>query len=146
MVHTLFKSLFIFIFLSGCATIPRLSKELDTAAKTFETTTDKANIYIVRDEFIGAAVGMPLDINGKLLGKTSALTYILATVTPGTQNIISHAENDSTLSLDVEPGKNYFVWQEVKMGLFMARTKLHSISETEGKAKVLKCERVGLPQ
>lgn len=92
MVHTLFKSLFIFIFLSGCATIPRLSKELDTAAKTFETTTDKANIYIVRDEFIGAAVGMPLDINGKLLGKTSALTYILATVTPGTQNIISHAE------------------------------------------------------
>lgn len=146
MVHTLFKTFFIFILFSSCATIPRLSKELDSAAKTFETTTEKANIYIIRDELIGGAVGMPLDINGQLLGKTSALTYILAIVKPGTQNIVSHAENDSTLSLDVEPGKNYFVWQEVKMGVFMARTKLHSIGETEGKAKVLKCERVGIQQ
>lgn len=131
------------LIFSSCATIPRLPKDLDTAAKTFSTIPDKANVYIIRDEFLGAAVNMELDINGQLIGRTTAKTYILTSVKPGTLNIVSHAENDSSISIEAEAGKNYFLWQEVKIGAFLPRTKLHIIDEADAKERILKCERVG---
>ncbi|MDX7898391.1 hypothetical protein SJS28_04350 [Aeromonas media] len=42
-----------------------------------------------------------------------------------------------TLILSTEAGKNYYVWQEVKMGLLMARSKLSQVSEGEGKKGVM---------
>ncbi|MCH7373293.1 DUF2846 domain-containing protein [Aeromonas sp. MR16] len=52
---------------------------------------------------------------------------------PGSR-ISYKSENDATLTLSTEAGKNYYVWQEVKMGLLMARSKLRQISE-EGVSK-----------
>ncbi len=43
------------------------------------------------------------------------------------------SKNDATLTLSTEAGKNYYVWQEVKMGLLMVRSKLSQVSEGEGK-------------
>lgn len=51
---------------------------------------------------------------------------------PGSR-IYHKPENDATLILSTEAGKNYCVWQEVKMGLLMARSKLSQVSEEEGK-------------
>ena len=39
-------------------------------------------------------------------------------------------------------GKNYYVWQEVKMGLLMARSKLSQVSEEEGKQGVMESKLV----
>jgi len=56
---------------------------------------------------------------------------------------ISHKpENDATLTLSTEAGKNYYVWQEVKMGLLMARSKLSQVNEKEGKQGVMESKLV----
>ena len=51
------------------------------------------------------------------------------------------AENVSTLKLTTEPGKTYYVWQEVKMGAFMARSQLQQVDEATGRKGVLECKR-----
>jgi hypothetical protein len=132
--------------LFSCVSANKLSKELDAEGKTFVTKADKANLYIFRDEILGGAVGMPVDVNGKMIGKTVAGTYILASFEPGTLNIVSHAENDSQISIDAKAGTNYYVWQEVKMGILYARNKLQQVSEEDAKKRIGKCERVGIPE
>nr|WP_256353914.1 DUF2846 domain-containing protein [Aeromonas sp. sif2433] len=57
---------------------------------------------------------------------------------PGSHTLTSKSENDATLTLSTEAGKNYYVWQEVKMGLLMARSKLSQVSEEEGKQGVMR--------
>ena len=52
------------------------------------------------------------------------------------------SKNDATLTLSTEAGKNYYVWQEVKMGLLMARSKLSQVSEEEGKQGVMESKLV----
>lgn len=47
------------------------------------------------------------------------------------------SENDATLTLSTEAGKNYYVWQEVKMGLLMTLSKLGQVSEREVRKGVM---------
>ena len=63
-------------------------------------------------------------------------------VTPGKHVITSKSENDATLSLDAKAGFNYFIWQEVKMGMWTPRSKLHLVDEEKGKASVEGCKLV----
>jgi hypothetical protein len=63
------------------------------------------------------------------------------TEVPGSR-ISYKSENDATLTLTTKAGKNYYVWQEVKMGLLMARSKLSQVSEEEGKQGVMESKLV----
>ncbi|MBU2426581.1 MAG: DUF2846 domain-containing protein [Gammaproteobacteria bacterium] len=122
--------------ISGCASVPMADPAADTQAKTFVTAADKANLYIYRNENLGAAIKMPVLLNDKSIGDTAAKTYIFRQVDPGSYTITSKSESDSKLQLDVEGGKNYFIWQEVKMGTWAAGSKLQQVDETKGTAGV----------
>lgn len=130
------------VIATGCASVPMASTEADAAAKTFQQTPGMANLYIYRNESFGAAVKMPLLLDGQIAGDTAAKTYILKSVAPGSHVITSKTENDATLTVDTAPGKNYFIWQEVKMGAFSARSDLHLVDEATGKAGVAACALV----
>lgn len=41
------------------------------------------------------------------------------------------------LEVDAKPGKLYFVWQEVKLGLMSARSKLQLMDDDKGRKGVL---------
>ena len=127
------------LVLSGCASVPMANKNDDAMAKQFTPSTDKAVVYIFRDESMGAAIKMPLLIDGQTVGDTAAKTYLRKELAPGSHTIVSKTEVDSTLTLDMQAGKTYFVWQEVKMGMFAARSALHQVDETKGRASVEKC-------
>ena len=114
----------------------------DSAAKAFTTDPTKANVYIYRNESMGAAIKMPVLLNSVFIGDTAANTYIMRSVTPGAHVITSKTENDATLLLDAKAGSNYFIWQEVKMGAFSARSQLHLVDEAKGKAGVAECKLV----
>jgi PBP1b-binding outer membrane lipoprotein LpoB len=130
----------------GCASVPMASPERDTAAKTFVVKPDKANIYVYRNETIGSAIKMPVALNGKLVADTGAMTFLVLEVPPGAHTILSKTENDSTLSVDAVAGRNYFVWQEVKMGVFAARSALQQVDEAKGKAGVAECKLIEVKQ
>lgn len=128
----------------GCAQVQLAAPELDDAAKKFAVTQGKSNVYIYRNETMGAAVRMPLTLNGRLVAETGPNTYALLVVDSGKHTLVSKTENDSSLSLEVLPGRNYFVWQEVKMGLFAARSLLQLVDEEKGRAGVAECKRLEL--
>jgi hypothetical protein len=118
------------------------STDDDAKAKSFVVSKDKASIYLYRNESFGAAISMDVALNGRLAGKTAALTYFLWEVDPGTYEVSSVAENTSTVKLNVEAGKAYYVWQEVKMGLWMARSQLQQVDDATGRKGVSECKRV----
>jgi Protein of unknown function (DUF2846) len=124
----------------GCSSIPMGDPKQDAALKTFTLPTDKAGIYIYRNESMGGAVKMDVAIDGQALGQTLKKTYLYKEVAPGKHTISSVAENTDTLDIDAKPGTLSYVWQEVKMGVMYARTKLSLMSAEEGKKGVLETE------
>jgi uncharacterized protein DUF2846 len=104
-----------------------------------EDTAGKANLYVFRDESMGSAVKMSVLLDDKLLGDTAAKTFLLEAVDPGKHALVSKTENDARLDFTAEPGKNVYVWQEVKMGVLSARSALHLVEEAEAKPRINEC-------
>lgn len=123
--------------LVGCASVPMGDSKQDAALKTFSAPANKAGVYIYRNESMGGAVKMDVELDGKAIGQTAANTYLYKEVTPGKHTISSKAENTDSVEIDAKPGTLSYIWQEVKMGVLYARTKLHLVSEAEGKKGVL---------
>lgn len=121
----------------GCASVPMGDPKQDAALKTFQVPAGKAGIYVYRNETMGAAIKMDVLVDGQNIGETAANTYLYREVAPGKHTVASKAENTDTVEVDVKPGTLAFIWQEVKMGLMVARTKLHVVSEQEGKKGVM---------
>lgn len=97
-------------FVTGCASVPMASPERDSQAKSFTVKHDKSNIYVYRNESMGAAVKLPIVLDGKIVGDTAAKTFMLLEVNPGNHKLVSKGETDSALDLVTKPGTNYFVW------------------------------------
>lgn len=130
-------SMILTLTMIGCASVPMGDPKQDASLKTFNPKPDVAGIYIYRNESMGAAVRMDVEIDGQPIGQTAAHTYFYKELPPGKHIVTSKAENSDTIEFDTVAGKLYFIWQEVKMGLLYARTKLHLVSEEEGKKGVL---------
>lgn len=128
--------------LTGCASVPMASMDQDAQAKSFTSLPDKASLYIFRDETMGAAVPLTVSVNSKTLGQTASKTYFQLNVAPGKYTISSLAEDVSTINLDLSAGSTCFVWQEIKMGMFSARSKLQQVDETRGKAGILSSKMI----
>ena len=128
-------------FVTGCASVPMASLDADTNAKSFVVRTDKSNIYVYRNEVLGGAIPITVALDGKVAGQTAMQTYFLFEIDPGPHEVSSIAENVSTLKLDTQAGKAYFVWQEVKMGMWMARSQLQQVDEEKGRKGVAECKR-----
>jgi hypothetical protein len=126
--------------LAACASVPMGDQKQDSVNKSFATKPNTAGLYIYRNESFGAAIRMDVEIDGRTVGQTAAKTYFYLDVPPGKHTITSKSENDDSITADMVAGKLYYVWQEVKMGLLYARTKLHLVPEEEGKRGVLECQ------
>lgn len=122
--------------LVGCASVQMGDPKQEAAVKTFAAPSDKAGLYIYRNETMGAAVKMDVTLDGKNIGQTAAKTFLYKEITPGKHVVASVAENSDMVEVDAKPGKLYYIWQEVKMGIMSARTKLHLVDEAAGKAGV----------
>lgn len=127
---------------SGCVSVQTTSLEKDNESKKFITNSTKSNVYLYRNESFGMAIGMPIIVDGKLAGKTGAKTYYNWQLEPGEHIFKSMTENTSRLILDTEAGKNYFIWQEVKMGLWSAQSKLQEVSAEIGEKGVMESKRL----
>jgi hypothetical protein len=131
--------LLVALLVSGCASVPMTS--LDARAKAFIAKPDKSLIYLYRNETFGGAIAMTVSLDGKVAGQTGPQTYFLWEVEPGAHEVTSHTENVATLKLTTDPGRLYFIWQEVKMGMWTARSQLQQVDEETGRKAVSECKR-----
>ncbi len=134
------------LLVGGCARepLPRADEVAAAEARTFTPGVDRANVYVYRNEILGSIVRMAVMIDGKEVGMTRGLTYLLLRLEPGRHTIISQGQTRSALTLDVAAGKNYFVWQEVKHNplSFTYRSQLKLVDEATGQEGVKECELV----
>lgn len=124
-------------YLAGCASVPMGDPAKDQELKKFSAKPETSGIYIYRNEMFGGAIKMDVEVDGKPIGQTGAKTYLYSEIQPGQHIITSKAENTDSIQITTLPGKLYYIWQEVKMGILYARNKLHAMSEDEGKKGVL---------
>lgn len=134
------------LFFSSCTSIPVADPSLDQAAKQFKPDPKKAVIYVYRNEFIGAAVSMDVLFDDQVLGKTRSGHFLRIVSSPGNHVVTSRAESSDTAHLKTEAGKIYYVWQEVKMGVMFASTKLNVVDAPTGQAGVNQCQLIQHPQ
>ena len=133
------------LLVSGCASVPMASPEEDRVAKEFKPVPGKAVIYLYRNEIFGGAIAMQVMLDGKPMGQTGPETYFRWVVNPGPHTITVAAENVAELKVNTRPGGIYFVWQEIKMGLFMARTRLELVDPQRGMAGVRESRLIAAP-
>jgi hypothetical protein len=58
--------------LIGCASVNMGDAKQDEALKTFTIEKDKAGVYIYRNESMGAAIKMNVELDGQAIGQTAA--------------------------------------------------------------------------
>jgi hypothetical protein len=126
------------IFLSGCASVPMATLEQDAKAKDFSALPDKGVVYIYNNSS-SMSLAESISVNGKVVGSITGNTYFRFNLIPGKYIINSFASyGSSSVDLNVEAGKNYFVWQE----LHFRSTTLEQVNETEGHKGVLETKLI----
>ena len=138
--HIAVAAIVIACLVSGCASVNKAGRDASTQAKTFSPITDKAVVYIYRDEILGSAIKLPVTVDGIVVGETGPKSFLQLALPPGTHTITTMGEKGSSLSLDAQPGQTYYYWQEVKMGMWAARSMLHKVDTAKGQDGVRECE------
>ncbi|MFC7288355.1 DUF2846 domain-containing protein [Herminiimonas glaciei] len=126
------------LFLFGCAaTVPMESATKDAELKKFVPKDNLAGIYIYRSEEDAVSIKASIEIDGDYEGDLAAGTFLYKEVSPGKHTILSKAENKDCIELNADAGRLYYLWQDMKRGVFFARSKLSIVNEKEGQTGVL---------
>lgn len=125
----------------GCAKVPMAPVEQDTALKEFNPPqVDQSGIYVYRNCFVGAALKKMVYLDNKAVGESAEDVYFYTTTNPGSHVLSTESEfSNNDISIETEGGKNYFVEQYIKMGVFVGGANLRLVDEETGKKGVLGC-------
>ncbi len=134
--------LIISLYLTGCASVPMASNEADKQTKEFSLPLNgTSGLYIYRNSNFGSALKKSVYLDNKLIGETAPMTYFYKEVTPGEHIVSTESEfSNNDLTINIESGKNYFVRQYMKIGVFVGGANLELVSEQDGKKGVLECK------
>jgi hypothetical protein len=125
-------------FLSGCASVPMESKENTALAKQFNTPSEgNSGLYVYRSGSFG---GLKKDVwvDGDCLGETAPDMFFYKEVKGDEQHKIATESEFSPndLLLDTETGKNYFIRQYMKIGVFVGGAGVELVDEEKGKKDI----------
>ncbi|VCU69019.1 hypothetical protein PIGHUM_01079 [Pigmentiphaga humi] len=129
------------ILVTGCASVPMESAENNMKAKSFPTPEQgKSGLYVYRDSFVGKALKKDVYLDGNCIGETADKIFFYTQLAGNrTYKLSTESEfSPNDLVLDINAGKNYFVRQFIKVGVFVGGAGLESVSEEEGKRVISK--------
>ncbi|MGN1281271.1 MAG: DUF2846 domain-containing protein [Succinivibrio sp.] len=140
---TLAASLFIF---SGCTSVYMAPASESAVAKEFrQHDLSKAQLYVYRpNHIVGTAIKKAIWIDGTYVGQLKRKTFLLEEIEPGDHVITTESEfGNNHILLQAEPGKQYFVRQNIKFGVFVAGASIRIVDEAQGKSDIVKdCELI----
>lgn len=125
----------------GCAKVPMAPSDQDIALKVFKIPkSDRSGIYIYRNCFVGAALKKTVYLDNKAIGESAENVYFYTTTNPGKHTLSTESEfSNNDLNIVTEGGKNYFIEQYIKIGVFVGGANLRLVDEETGKKGVLEC-------
>jgi hypothetical protein len=118
------------------------SKAESSKAKEFNAPSQgNAGLYVYRNSFVGKALKKDIWVDGKCVGESAPDVFFYTEVAGGKHKIDTESEfSDNSLEVMMEAGKNYFVRQFIKMGVFVGGAGLEQVSESQGKTDVAALE------
>lgn len=127
------------VVFSGCASVDMAEKTESAKAKQFNPPSQgQAGVYVYRDSFVGKALKKDIWINGKCLGESAPDVFFYTEVEGGkVHKIDTESEfSPNTLEMLFESGRNYFIRQFIKMGVFVGGAGVELVDEAKGKQAV----------
>lgn len=124
---------------SGCSSVPLEPKNIAEKAKAFNPPPqDDAGIYVYRDSVFGAALKKDIWIDNKCLGESASKVFFYQKVKGNQEHVIATESEFSPnkVILKTESGKNYFVRQYIKMGVFVGGANLEVVDEKKAKEAI----------
>lgn len=134
-------AIILFMFMMGCATVPMENVENDLNAKQFlEPSDGKSGVYIYRKFGPGTALTKKIMIDGECIGKSAPSVFFYNEVEADKLHVISTQSEFSPniLELYTESGKNYFIENYIKVGLFIGGADLKERDEQKAKKDIAK--------
>jgi uncharacterized protein YlaN (UPF0358 family) len=119
------------------------SKEKSELAKQYNSPSEgKAGLYVYRSGSFGAALKKDVWLNGNCVGETAPNMFFYEEIEGNTEHKVSTESEFSAndLLVKTESGKNYFVSQYIKMGVFVGGAGVELIDEEKGKKQVSKLD------
>jgi len=129
--------------ISGCASVPMESKEASAKAKQFNPpAAGNSGLYIYRDSFVGKALKKDIWLDGKCLGETAPDVFFFEEVKGDQEHKLSTESEFSPNDLVIQTlaGKNYFIRQYIKLGVFVGGANLELVNEDEAKKAISSLE------
>jgi len=126
-------------FFVGCASVPMESDENANIAKKFNPPTEgNGGLYVYRDSSFGGALKKDVWINGQCIGETAPNVFFYEEVAANEEHKISTESEFSPndILILVEQGKNYFIRQYIKFGVFVGGAGVELVDEEKGKEAV----------
>jgi len=137
----LVSSVLLSLLMAGCASVPMESTENSNQAKQFNAPTNgNAGLYIYRSGSLGGALKKDVWVDGKCIGETAPNIFFYEEVKGDTEHKLATESEFSPneLVLQTQAGKNYFVRQYIKIGVFVGGANLEVVNDESGKAEVAK--------
>lgn len=131
------------LLISGCASVEMASKAESAKAKEFNSPSQgNAGVYIYRNSFGGKSLKKDIWVDGKCVGESAPDVFFYTEVEGGKSHKVDTESEFSpnTIELMFESGKNYFLRQFIKLGVFVGGAGLEQIPEEQGKIDVAKLE------
>lgn len=128
------------VLLNACATVETVSSPLAQEAKKFAAPDiGKAGLYVYRDSSFGGSLKKDIWVDGECLGESAPKVFFFTQLPAGKHTVATESEfSPNTLSVDMDAGRNYFVRQYMKMGVFVGGANLELVNEEQGQAAVAK--------
>lgn len=131
------------VLMTGCASVNMASKEQSAKVKEFSPPpAGKAGVYLYRNSVFGKALTKDLYMDGACVGKSAPDVFFYTQVDGGRKHVVETESEFSPNKLEIlfESGKNYFIRQFIKMGVFIGGADLEQVTDEQGKAEIAKLE------
>lgn len=126
------------LFVGGCYSYG-LRKPAAPPVDAFAALDGVGQICVLRPHWHAAAVTAVVHDDGQLVGATRGPTYFCYAAAPGHHFIDSKADTVEDATVDVEPGKRYYLHQIVDNIFGVVRTRLAWVTEEEARRLLPKC-------
>jgi len=115
------------------------STEVSSRVKAFKPPSEgNAGLYLYRASGVGTALKKDIWVDDKCIGESAPNVFFYEEVKGGREHKISTESEFSPNDLLVrtENGKDYFIRQYIKMGVFVGGANLELVNNEEGKRDV----------
>jgi hypothetical protein len=109
---------FCILLLCGCAAMPMPGEQEIVKSPVIAPQDGKAMVYFFRESmFTGSGVSYYVFDGQEKIGASWTGCYFVAPISPGQHTFWGETEDKKYITLDIEPGKDYYISMAVTVGI-----------------------------